>query len=175
VPGTGLNTATWLRLTFGDDFVKQLYVDQKAYVPADVRQWADGLARGAYPIAVGISYRDFEGFKRDGFPLEAVPHFPEAPGVTTGAFGVMVLLDNAPHPNAAKLFVNWMAMREGQETWCRGEVSPAVRLDLDNSWVAPHNVPRPGVTYLDGYEWSFVNSEIPTSIAKFRQMMALRQ
>jgi iron(III) transport system substrate-binding protein len=175
VPGTGANTANWLRIALGDDYLKQLYVDQKVGVPADSRQWADWLARGTYPIAVGISYRDYEGFRKDGFPIEPLPHFPEAPGVTTGAFGVVVMLDQAPHPNAAKLFVNWMAMREGQETWCRAEQSATARHDVDNVWLPPHMVPQRGVSYLDGYEWNYIINVFPESTAKNRQMMALRQ
>jgi ABC-type Fe3+ transport system substrate-binding protein len=175
VPGTGWTTANWLRLTFGDDYLKQLLVDQKAAIPTDTRQWADWLARGAYPIAIGISYRDYEGLRKDGFPIEPLPHFPEAPGFSSGAFGVVVLLENAPHPNAAKLLVNWVAMREGQEAWCRGEQYPAVRLDVDNSWVAPHNVARPGVTYQDSYEWSYVQHGFAEGVPKMRQIMALRQ
>jgi ABC-type Fe3+ transport system substrate-binding protein len=175
VPGTGWNTANWLRITFGDDYLKQLYVDQRPAIPTDVRQWADWLARGAYPIAVGIAYRDYEGLRKDGFPIEPLQHFPEAPGTTTGAFGVAVLLENAPHPNAARVFMNWMAMREGQETWARGEQGAAARLDVDNSWVAPHMVPQRGVAYLDGYEWNYVQTAFPEAIPKIRQMMALRQ
>src|SRR5262249_23453370 len=48
VPGIGWTAADYLRLTFGDDYLKQLLVDQKAGIPSDARQWADWLARGAY-------------------------------------------------------------------------------------------------------------------------------
>jgi ABC-type Fe3+ transport system substrate-binding protein len=175
VPGTGWNTANWLRITFGDDFFKQLYVDQKPGIPEDARQWGDWLARGTYPIAIGASARDVETLKRDGFKLEVLPSSPEAPGVATGAFGIMVLLANAPHPSAAKLFVNWMAMREGQETWGRADQIPAVRTDVDNSWAPPYTVPRPEYHYMDGYDWTYVNTAFPESIPKIRQIMALRQ
>jgi len=175
VPGTGWNTANWLRITFGDDFIKRLYVDQKVGIPGDARQWGDWLARGIYPIAVGASGRDIEGLKRDGFQIEVLPARQEAPGVATGAFGIVVLIDNPPHPHAAQLFVNWMAMREGQETWCRAEQAPAVRTDLDNSWAPPYTVPKPGLNYMDGYDWDYVNNAFPESIPKMRQMMALRQ
>ena len=175
VPGTGWNTANWLRITFGDDFFKQLYVDQRPGIPEDSRQWGDWLARGTYPIAIGASARDVETLKKDGFRVEVLPSFPEAPGVATGAFGIVVLLANAPHPNAARLFVNWMAMREGQETWGRADQIPVVRTDLDNSWAPPYTIPRPEYQYLDGYDWNYVNTAFPESIPRIRQIMALRQ
>jgi iron(III) transport system substrate-binding protein len=175
VPGTGWNTANWLRLTFGDDFFKQLYVDQKVAIPEDARQWADWLARGTYPILVGASARDVEALKRDGFHIEVLPPDPEAPGVTTAAFGIVVLIDSPPHPHAAQLFVNWMAMREGQETWGRADTIAVVRTDVDNAWAPPYTIPRTDLTYLDGYDWNYVNTAFPESIPKIRQIMALRQ
>ncbi|HZS00029.1 MAG TPA: extracellular solute-binding protein [Chloroflexota bacterium] len=175
LPGTGWNTANWLRLTFGDDFFKQLYVDQKVGIPEDARQWSDWLARGTYPIALGASARDVELLKRDGFHVEVLPPDPEAPGIATGAFGIVVLIADAPHPNAAKLFVNWMAMREGQETWGRADQIATVRTDVDNSWAPSYTIPRPDLTYLDGYDWNYVNTAFPESIPKIRQIMAQRQ
>ncbi|HLH22301.1 MAG TPA: extracellular solute-binding protein [Chloroflexota bacterium] len=175
LPGTGWNTANWLRLTFGDDYLKQLYVDQKVNIPADARQWADWLARGTYPIAIGAASRDVETLKKDGFPIAVLPSFPEAPGVVTGAFGIVVLLANPPHPSAAKLLVNWLAMREGQETWGRADQMASVRTDVDNAWVPSYAVPKPEYQYLDGYDWTYVNTAFPESIPKIRQIMALRQ
>jgi iron(III) transport system substrate-binding protein len=175
LPGTGWNVGNWLRITFGDDYFKQLYVDQKVVISDDTRQWSDWLARGTYPIALGLGGRDIEALKKDKFPIEVLPPDPEAPGVATGAFGVVVLIDNAPHPNAAKLFANWMAMREGQETWGRADQIPVVRTDLDNSWAPSYAIPRPEFTYLDGYDWNYVNTAFPESIPKIRQMLALRQ
>jgi iron(III) transport system substrate-binding protein len=174
VPGTGWNTANWLRITFGDDFFKQLYVDQKPAIPEDARQWSDWMARGTYPITIGLGGRDVETLKKDGFKIEVLPPDPEAPGVATGAFGIVVLIDHAPHPNAAKLFANWMAMREGQETWGRADQIPVVRTDLDNSWAPPYTIPRPDLQYMDGYDWNYVNTAFPESIPKIRQIMTLR-
>ena len=114
---------------------------------------------------------------RARWPIHAPRPAPPAattPGIATGAFGIVVLLADAPHPNAAKLFVNWMAMREGQETWGRADQSPVVRTDLDNSWAPPYTVPRPEYQYLDGYDWTYVNTAFLESIAKIRQVMALR-
>jgi ABC-type Fe3+ transport system substrate-binding protein len=174
LPGTGWNTANWLRTTFGDDYLKRLYVDQKAGVPADARQWADWLARGTYPIAVGPGSRDIEALKQDGFHLEVIPPFAEAPGIVTGGYGLVLMLKNAPNPNAAKLFANWIVMREGQEAWGRLDQVPSIRTDLDNSWAPSYTVPKPGVNYFDSYDWNYVNTAFAESIPKIRQMMALR-
>ena len=50
IPGSGSNQAAHLYFQHGEDFVKQLYVDQKPMISRDTRQITDGLARGIYPI-----------------------------------------------------------------------------------------------------------------------------
>ncbi len=124
---------------------------------------------------MGALSRDIESLKKEGFRIEVVPAFPEAPGLATGAFGIVVLIENGPHPHAAQLFANWMAICEGQETYCRGEQGPTVRTDVDNSWAPPYTIPKPGIKYLDGYDWDYVTTAFPESMPKIRQVMAMRQ
>jgi hypothetical protein len=50
-----------------------------------------------------------------------------------------------------------------------------VRTDVDNAWAPPYTIPRTDLTYLDGYDWNYVNTAFPESIPKIRQIMALRQ
>jgi len=71
---------------------------------------------------------------------------PEAAAVTSS--GGLFLAHRAPHPNAAKLFVNWVLSKEGQDAWCAANQWNSRRLD-----VAPRDpdaVPRPGVKYFSG-------------------------
>jgi len=48
--GKGIFTATQLYAQFGEEFVKQLYVDQKPGLSREDRQITDWLLRGIYPI-----------------------------------------------------------------------------------------------------------------------------
>lgn len=173
-PGSGWNTANYLRTTFGDDYFKQLYVDQNPGVTTNLRQWSDWLARGTYPIALGLGARDVQALRNEGFQAEVLPFFPEAPGTVSAAWGIVVLLETAPNPSAARLFVNWIAMREGQETWHRADQTPSIRTDVDSSWAPSYSIPKPGVTYFDTYDWTYVETAFADSIPKIRQVMALR-
>jgi ABC-type glycerol-3-phosphate transport system substrate-binding protein len=66
------------------------------------------------------------------------------PVIGGGGSSVVVLINKAPHPNAAKLFLNWYLSREGQMTWQRVmnevviEASDSMRIDIpkDNVMVA---------------------------------------
>jgi iron(III) transport system substrate-binding protein len=174
VPGPGWNNANWVRHALGDDYFKRLYVDQRVAIPADARQWSDWMARGTYPIALGLGSRDVEVLKNDGFPVAVLPSFPEAPGHVSGGFGVLVLPRMAPNPNAAALFANWIASREGLELWGRGDQVPTLRTDLDNSWAPAYTIPVPGVQYFDDYDWNYINTAFPESLPKIKQIMAQR-
>ena len=46
-----------------------------------------------------------------------------------------MVLKNAPHPNGAKLFVNWLLSKEGQEVFSKALGQGTRRLDVDTKWL----------------------------------------
>ena len=71
------------------------------------------------------------------------------PSVPVGAmgsgFGTVSMLDRAPHPNAAKVYINWLLSKAGQTDWGKsGENSR--RLDVPHP--DPDHFPKAGVTYI---------------------------
>jgi iron(III) transport system substrate-binding protein len=172
VPGTGWNTANYLLTVFGESYVTGIYRDQQPGVSRDVRQISDWLARGNYPISLGITSPDAEKLKADGFPIATVLNdVPGVPPMVTAAYGLSVLLKNAPHPNAARLFENWIGLPEGQEVWNRTQVSVSVRTDVPPIWAPDYVVPKPGVDYFDGYDWEYtVRGRDPDKIERMKQL-----
>jgi len=65
--------------------------------------------------------------------------FPDAAVVSSS--GGLFLVNRAPHPNAAKLFINWALTKEGQTAWCipngwnsrRADVEPGDKSALPRS------------------------------------------
>jgi iron(III) transport system substrate-binding protein len=156
VPGTGSNTAAHMAAILGEDFLKRLYIDQKPMITRDTRQLTDWLARGNPPIVAGAEDEPVEKLRKDGLPLHAVYELSDLPATVTGGFGLVALLKNAPHPNAAKVFVNWIASKEGQETFGRALGVAPVRTDIDATTFLPREmVPRSDVNYFDTYDWEF--------------------
>jgi ABC-type Fe3+ transport system substrate-binding protein len=77
---------------------------------------------------------------------------------------MMGLMNNAPHPNAAKLFVNWAASREGMQVITKHGGLAGVRTDVDKAHMWPPMIPQPGREYLDQSDWDFsVNQRLPLS------------
>jgi ABC-type Fe3+ transport system substrate-binding protein len=154
-PGAGLSTATHLYARFGQEFLEKLYVGQAVQLTRDNRQLAEWVARGTYPVGLGMLPATIELMSREGFKLERV--FPsDDPHALTGGSSAIVVFKSAPHPNAAKLFINWFASREGQDVWAKTVREPTLRTDVDLSPVPSYIVPRAGVEYaIDeyNYEW----------------------
>ena len=62
-------------------------------------------------------------------------------------------MNQAPHPNAAKIFINWLLSREGQTTFQKIMNTPDVvmeslRIDISKEAIAPRNRRVPGVKYV---------------------------
>src|SRR5207237_9614236 len=70
IAGSGSNTAARIYLQMGEDFVRRLYVTQKAMIARDRRQLTDWLARGTYPIVFGAQSSDVERMRKESSQLE---------------------------------------------------------------------------------------------------------
>jgi hypothetical protein len=82
--------------------------------------------------------------------------------------GIMILLNNARHPNAAQLLVNWLASREGMEVYTRTEKLVPLRTDIEPTWTHDYAIPQPGVEYFDIYDWDYTLADKSTLGARIR-------
>jgi iron(III) transport system substrate-binding protein len=155
VGGSGIGHATRYYLQFGEEFLKKLYVDQKPTIARDRRQLTDWLGRGNYPISLDAEDDEIKRMQKDGLPVTAVYKLSDMPGTLSTGVGQMGLLDHAPHPNAAKLFANWMASKEGLTIYARERGEAPTRLDIDaTQWLPRDMIPEPGVDYVDMHDWT---------------------
>jgi ABC-type Fe3+ transport system substrate-binding protein len=120
------------------------------------RQLTDWLGQGSNPVTLGVNYAQADELAKLGVPVKAARMTDLEAANINSAQGVMALLNGAPHPNAAKLFVNWMATKEGSDFFSRAYRTLSLRTDVDNSWA-----PRPIVAdlskpFLDMYDRKFI-------------------
>ncbi|MGH7845340.1 MAG: ABC transporter substrate-binding protein [Candidatus Binatia bacterium] len=124
VIGAGNASMVLLRKNLGEEFVRRLLLTQGVVFSQDYRQVAEWVVRGQYPIGIGLSDTHLSQFQKEGVGLNVKSLIlPETTAVNSG-FGAVALLDRAPHPNAAKVFINWVLSRAGQAT-----IAPAVRVN----------------------------------------------
>jgi len=157
LPGIGSSDSARFYIQYGEDFVKRLYIDQKTVLSRDRRQIGDGLARGAWPIAMGAEDEEMVKLQKEGFPIHRVYNLKGMSDIVSPSEGHVGLFNNAPHPNAAKLFVNWIASKEGLEIYARNRGCSPTRNDIDEaSFLNPEMIAKSGVDYFDSYNWEFV-------------------
>ena len=170
--GTGSNIAAQFYAQMGgEDFLRKFYVDQKPMISTKERQLTDWLLRGTYPIVIGGDASEVEKMRNEGMPVLALFDLDDVKSVITGGNGMIVLFNKAPHPNAAKLFVNWIASKEGLELYARASKRATTRSDIDEaSFLPPESIPRPGVEYFDSYDWDF-SVETKAMVRKMMEQM----
>lgn len=99
----------------GGKFLKQLFGDMDLTVSRDGRQIVDWLATGKFAIAIGPSASDIQAVMKSGLPVTRFEPRAFKEGIYMRATqGSLSVMSRMPHPNATKVFVNWLLSREGQ-------------------------------------------------------------
>ena len=137
-PGSGQSIWSFLWDVKGEGYLRKL-VAQDLFVSRDQRQLADALAKGKLAIALGVSFYTLEGFIVADLPIKELPKLKEGLPSSNGS-GVIGIVKAPPHPNAAKVFVNWLLSKEGQELYVKVMHQSTRRLDVDTKWLQEHGV-----------------------------------
>ena len=117
--GDAFWSMTSARLNLGDDVIKKLFVDQEPVLSRDTRQIAEFMVRGRYPIALGVNPLLLSQFQKQGLGKNLKTyHFPEMDTVNSSS-SMLWLVNKAPHPNAAKVFINWLLTKDAQVVWAK--------------------------------------------------------
>lgn len=119
-PGVGSPSVIrfYYNAQLGPDFVKRLFSEMDVTVSQDRRQSSDWLASGKFPICIDCG--DTDRAKKQGLPVDEFPHasLKEASyEVSTSGNSGLALINQAPNPNAARVFINWFLSRAGQTAW----------------------------------------------------------
>jgi iron(III) transport system substrate-binding protein len=147
--GGGAGSAAHFYTQLGPEFVKQLYLGQEAIVQRDRRQLSDWLARGSAPICLTCHIDDMRALVNEGYKLIEIFELADIKNRVTPAPSLLSVANKAPHPNAGKVFVNWMAGKEALELYSKNAQAATLRADVDESFLDPRVIPKPGVEYAD--------------------------
>lgn len=145
--GFGATAGTVMRLALGDDVIRRFFKDQEVLLQKDYRPMMDTLIKGQYAVGFNaVSETLMDEYLAQGvgkhlksIEVENVDHI-------TIANETAYIVNKAPHPNAAKLFLNWLLTKEGQKVWCDNAESNSRRLDVPV--LREDLVPTPGKTYV---------------------------
>ncbi len=154
-PGRGRAGFTVFHPDVGTKWVERLFGELKPTILDDARLIADQLMLGAFDICLcgggGISALDKA--RAAGAPVgdfskkRATWKERDTLTMTSGTF--MPIMNQAPHPNAARVLINWFYSKEGQEAYhvhsTRPNPKPSLRADI-TEWgkTAPGERVQPG-------------------------------
>ena len=85
------------------------------------------LARGERPFFINAVNSVMTQYVAQGATIKPVV-LDE--GTTTTLSPGLAVIKGAPHPNAAKLFANWMLTQEGQDVYCKVQSFNSIRKDV---------------------------------------------
>lgn len=143
-PGQASFTFFYLHPELGPDFIRAL-ARQEPVVFRDPSQLLNMIGQGRYPILIGPRDTILVDALRRSLPISIVnpKDVREGSDISPGS-GNVALINRAPHPNAAKVYVNWLASKEGQSAHARALGSVSNRLDVPHDYAEPWRVPQPG-------------------------------
>ena len=104
----------------GIAYLRQLQQQRVASVDVSARQVLDQVIAGEYGIALQIFNHHAVISAKKGAPVKWIPMEP-----ATGLLSVVSIPKNAPHPNAAKQFEDFLVSKEGQKAYQAAEYLPA--------------------------------------------------
>jgi iron(III) transport system substrate-binding protein len=137
-PGSGSSMWSYMLYIKGEEYLRK-FVAQKLFVTRDLRLLAENLAKGKIAVTSGIGYSEFLPFIKAGLPVTPLP-VPKEGLYVSGGYGHLTILKNQPHPNATRVFVNWLLGHDGQEVFSRGMGVGSRRLDIDTKWLREFGV-----------------------------------
>jgi iron(III) transport system substrate-binding protein len=143
-PGQATFTFFFLHPELGVKFIRAI-AGQGLTLLRDYAQEVNMLGQGRYSVGLGFSDSLAEQRAKQGVPVEIVDirQLKEGSDISPASGGLSIF-NRAPHPNAAKVYINWLLSKEGQTINARATGYISNRLDVPTDHAAPWRVPQPG-------------------------------
>lgn len=120
---------------------------QAGALTRNTRRQVEWIAQGKYSILIAPSSSAFRQLKKRGVKFGVLAQFKDIQSHTGTSTGTVSLINRAPHPNAAKVYINWLLSKRGQEVWQGVFGIPSRRVDISKANVPARAIPKPGVKY----------------------------
>src|SRR5438093_4942634 len=157
VAGGGGETFMFFYYTpsLGRRFITRFLTETDIVLTRDLQQGTDWLAQGKILFYIGSGQPVMKAKKQE-LSVDLMPHALKEGDIMGGGSCCLAVITKAPHPNAAKLFVNWVLSREGQTAWQKYAEVNSLRMDIPKDDLASEDVPQKGVSYfmINSYKYN---------------------
>jgi iron(III) transport system substrate-binding protein len=137
----------------GPSFLTRFFREMDVALSRDDRQAMDWLAVDKFSICLFCG--NVEAARTQGLPVEdfKTTAWKETAAIYSGSNGTVALMNQAPHPHAAKLFINWLLSREGQTNFQKVMNTPdlvmeSMRVDIPKDPIPTERRRVAGVDYI---------------------------
>lgn len=114
--GSAQNTMMMQLIGYGEDWLEGLIANEPVVV-RDHRQQIEALIHGQYAIATTLDTTELQDFRSSGADISHIePLEQEIPSLSNACESLQLHAD-MPHPNAAKIYINWLLSQEQQQLW----------------------------------------------------------
>jgi iron(III) transport system substrate-binding protein len=128
------------------DYYRKLYA-QLGPNTRDTRIQVEWIAQGKYAVLTAASSSSFQQLMKSGVKFEVLSAFTDSKQMVGSSTGTMSLVNKAPHPNAAAVYINWALTRKGQMLWQNAIGIPSRRVDVPKDGIPDYQIPKAGVDY----------------------------
>ena len=171
--GGGLAIATlwYANPKLGKEFIQKIFTAQELALSRDDRQLLDFVGQSKYPLAIGPSEVLAKEWIGKGLPVRQMnPEALQEGALTTAGNGALSIPKNPPHPNALKVYLDYLLSKEGQTEWSKAIGFASLRQDVARDHVAKYLIPKEGVQYLESHLERYVN--LRTEVVAFVNTVA---
>jgi len=147
----------------GKEYLRALAKQDLNYVK-DARLLVEWVAKAKYPVAMGAGAPITLSFLKAGAPISFVR--PKEGGLLAGGPNLVSIVAQAPHPNAADIFVNWLLTDQAQEIFAANQQYPSRRIGVPYKGPHPFPVVRPDDKTIESDEAFYVEGQKTVGWAK---------
>lgn len=143
-PGMGGAFFIAVEKVMGLDYLREL-AKQEPVLTRDRRQLVEWVAYGKYPLGLAPHTHPVAEFQMAGAPIEVGR--PVEGGWLSSGSGLVSLLNKAPHPNASRVFINWILTKEAQLAHTKASLQASFRDDIPMDYLPAVRRRDPNVKY----------------------------
>ena len=147
----------------GPDYVAKLYNKGRIVFSQDTRQIIEWVESGRMQLAIGVREPEIASIEKIGAKVVTVAAL-EAKGVRqtmlVGADAAAAIPNiELPHPNAAKVYVNWFFSKGGQQAMVDALGLTTIQSEADMSSLNKRMLREPGAKYISANDYRLTSNE----------------
>ncbi len=147
----------------GEKYLRELAKQDIVFV-RDQRQLTEWVAKEKYPVGIAVTTTIVGDFVKAGAPVSFVR--PQEGGLLAVAASCLAMINKAPHPHAATVFLNWVLTDEGQRLFAEAYNAPPRRLGVPYSGSDQFGIVRPKDKTVEADEAFYLEGKKTAHFAK---------